>query len=104
LGFEKGKILPSRAFCSDESQGYPVIMIAKHFGTFSFNNGRVGGIVATDRTSHGQDLLIIQASHVGYDPLSKQFGIYRRLQTAHQECGANCGKVDDVISWYKNEF
>jgi len=108
LGFEKGKIMPSRAFCSDESQGYPIIMIAKHFGTFPFNNGRVGGIVATDRhgphTSHGQDLLIIQASHVGYDPLSKQFGIYRRLQTTHQECSANCGKVDDVISWYKNEY
>ena len=31
LGFEPGKIMPSRAFCSDESQGYPIIMITKHF-------------------------------------------------------------------------
>ena len=30
LGFDAGKIMPSRAFCSDESQGYPVILLAKH--------------------------------------------------------------------------
>ncbi len=34
-GFERGKIMPSRAFCSDESQGYPTILRAKHFGTFT---------------------------------------------------------------------
>ena len=71
LGFEAGKIMPSRAFCSDESQGYPIIMMAKHFGTFPFNHGLVGGIVATDRhgphAEHGKDLVIIHASHVGYD-------------------------------------
>jgi hypothetical protein len=87
LGFEQGKIMPSRAFCSDESQGYPIILIARHFGTFPFNHGRVGGIVATDRhgphAEHGKDLVIIQASHVGYDPDSKKFGVYRRLQTAN---------------------
>ncbi|TNF97584.1 MAG: hypothetical protein EP297_10415 [Gammaproteobacteria bacterium] len=108
LGFEPGKIMPSRAFCSDESQGYPIIMIAKHFGTFPFNHGRVGGIVASDRhgphAAHGQDLLIIQASHVGYDPETKTFGIYRRAQTTHGECSSNCGKIHNVISWYKNEY
>jgi len=41
LGFEPGKIMPSRAFCSDESQGYPIILIAKHFGSFPFNHGLV---------------------------------------------------------------
>lgn len=108
LGFEEGKIMPSRAFCSDESQGYPIIMIAKHFGTFPFNHGLVGGIVATDRhgphAEHGQDLVIIQASHVGYDPQTKRFGTYRRLQTTEQACGPNCGKVQHVISWYQNEY
>ena len=53
LGFEAGRIMPSRAFCSDESQGYPIILIAKHFGTFPFNHGMVGGIVATDRRGSG---------------------------------------------------
>jgi hypothetical protein len=108
LGFETGKIMPSRAFCSDESQGYPIIMIAKHFGTFPFNHGRVGGIVATDRhgpySEHGQDLVIIQASHVGYDPETKKFGSYRRLQTANQGCSPNCGKIHHVIGWYQNEY
>ncbi|MDH5180705.1 MAG: hypothetical protein OEZ39_18670 [Gammaproteobacteria bacterium] len=108
LGFEAGKIMPSRAFCSDESQGYPIIMLAKHFGTFPFNHGRVGGIVATDRhgphASHGQDLVIIQASHVGYDPQTRRFGTYRRLQTTDQECGSNCGKIHHVILWYQDEY
>ena len=71
LGFEPGKMLPSRAFCSDENQGYPIILITKHFGTFPFNHGRGGAVVATERhgpyAEHGEDLVIIQASHVGYD-------------------------------------
>ncbi len=108
LGFEPGKIMPSRAFCADESQGYPVIMIAKHFGTFPFNHGRVGGVVATSRhgpfAAHGQDLVIVQASHVGYDPETKKFGMYRRAQTTHGECSSNCGKIQNLISWYQNEY
>jgi hypothetical protein len=100
--------MPSRAFCSDESQGYPIIMITKHFGTFPFNHGVVGGIVATDRhgphASHGQDMLIIQASHVGYDPETSKFGTYRRAQTTHGECSSSCGKIHNVITWYQNEY
>ena len=108
LGFSPGKILPSRAFCSDESQGFPIILITKHFGSFPFNHGNVGGIVATDRhgphAEHGKDLVIIQASHVGYDPDEKSFGVYRRMQTEHREMTSSCGKVDSVISWYLSEY
>ena len=108
LGYEPGKIMPSRAFCSDESQGYPIIMLNKHFGTFPFNHGRVGGIVATGRhgpyASHGKDLVIVQASHVGYDPLGKQFGTYRRLHTENLDSSANCGKIDSVLQWYLTEY
>ena len=75
IGLEPGKIMPARAFCSDESQGYPVILLAKHFGVFPFNHGRVGGIMANGRhgphAHHGKDLLIVQASHVGYDQSPK---------------------------------
>ncbi len=108
LGFKKGKIMPSRAFCSDESQGYPIILIAKHFGTFPFNHGLVGGVVAADRhgpySQHGEDLVIIQASHVGYNPDSKKFGIYRRLQTSQQIESDNCGKICHSIRWYLKEY
>ena len=108
LGFEPGKIMPSRAFCSDESQGYPIILMTKHFGTFPFNHGRVGGVVATGRhgphAAHGRDMVIVQASHVGYDPQQKTFGVYRRTHTTHEECGSSCGKIHNVISWYKNEY
>ncbi|MCU7938945.1 MAG: hypothetical protein KZQ64_06465 [gamma proteobacterium symbiont of Bathyaustriella thionipta] len=108
LGFKPGRIMPSRAFCSDESQGYPIILIAKHFGTFPFNHGLVGGIVATDRhaphSHHGKDLVIIQASHVGYDPVNERFGVYRRLQTEDACETSNCGKISGALEWYLQEY
>ncbi len=108
LGFTANKIMPSRAFCSDESQGYPIILISKHFGTFPFNHGQVGGIISTDRhgphSHHGDDLVIIHASHVGYDPHSAQYGHYRRLQTADQHTTISCGKICATIQWYLDEY
>ncbi|MDH5701047.1 MAG: hypothetical protein OEZ41_13925, partial [Nitrospirota bacterium] len=108
LGFTPKKTLPSRAFCSDETQGYPNILIAKHFGAFPFNHGRVGGIVATDRhgphAHHGKDLLIIHASHVGYDPESCSFGSYHRKHTEHFETTPTCGKIDSALRWYVKQY
>ena len=108
LGFQRERMMPSRAFCSDESQGYPVILIAQHFGTFPFDHGRVGGKVATDRHAphahHGEDLIIIQASHVGYDADTKRFGVYQRQRTRGQEFGDNCGKLCAVLHWYQQEY
>jgi hypothetical protein len=49
-------------------------------------------------------MLIIQASHVGYDRENKVFGTYRRAPTTHLECSASCGKIQQVISWYQNEY
>ncbi len=107
-GFEPGCIMPSRAFCSDENQGFPIILITKHFGAFPFNHGLVGGIVATDRhgpyAHHGKDLVIIQASHVGYDTETEKFGIYRRLKTAPSTDTSSCGKIDAVLKWYHQEY
>jgi len=108
LGFEPGKIMPSRAFCSDENQGYPIILITKHFGVFPFNHGQVGGIVATDRhaphAEHGRDMVIIHASHVGYDPERGVFGAYRRIQSEDRHLTASCGKIEAVLRWYQDEY
>ncbi|MBE9564125.1 MAG: hypothetical protein IMF17_02690 [Proteobacteria bacterium] len=108
LGMKANDIMPSRAFCSDENQGYPIILLAKHFGTFPFNHGRVGGIVATDRhgphANHGKDVVIIQASHVGFNPENNEFGVYRRLQTENHELSTDCGAICEVLHWYKDEY
>ncbi len=108
LGFTPGKIMPSRAFCSDESQGYPVILIAKHFGAFPFNHGLVGGMISTDRhgphAHHGKDLVIIHASHVGYDSHTGEFGVYHRLQTEDMSATTSCGKICGTLDWYQNEY
>jgi hypothetical protein len=108
LGFERERMMPSRAFCSDESQGYPVILIAQHFGTFPFDHGRVGGKVAINRhgpfAHHGEDLIIIQASHVGYDADAKRFGVYQRHRTEGRAFRDNCGKLCAVLRWYSQEY
>jgi hypothetical protein len=108
LGFRRERMMPSRAFCSDESQGYPVILLAQHFGTFPFDHGSVGGRVATDRhgphAHHGEDLVIVQASHVGYDPAQRRFGVYRRPRTTEGGFGPNCGKLCGVLDWYQREY
>lgn len=108
LGFTPGQIMPSRAFCSDESQGYPIILMAKHFGTFPFNHGQVGGVISTDvhgpHAHHGKDLVIIHASHVGFDPESGKYGVYRRLQTENHEETTNCGKICGALDWYSKEL
>lgn len=108
LGFQRRLMMPSRAFCSDESQGYPVILLAQHFGTFPFDHGRVGGKVATDRhgphAHHGEDMVIVQASHVGFDPVVRGFGRYRRPRTACGGFGANCGKMSAVLAWYEAAY
>lgn len=108
LGFTPGKIIPSRAFCSDETQGFPIILLTKHFAAFPFNHGRVGGIVSIDRhgpyAEHGKDLMLIQASHVGYDPETGRFGVYRRLHTEHETFSCNCGKIGGIIANYAVEY
>lgn len=108
LGFEKGKIMPSRAFCSDESQGYPIILLAKHFGAFPFNHGQVGGIMSCDRhgphSHHGKDLVILHASHVGYDSETKSYGRYRRIHSEDCQYSSNCGKIFGVLNWYLKEY
>ncbi len=108
LGFRKGLIMPSRAFCSDENQGLPIILLTKHFGTFPFNHGRVGGIVAVDRhgphSHHGEDLMILQASHVGYDPASGVYGIYNRPHMEGHCLSDSCGKLIHVITPYLGQY
>lgn len=108
LGFTPGKIMPSRAFCSDESQGFPIILLTRHFGAFPFNHGRVGGIVSVDRhapyAEHGKDLVLLQASHVGYDPETGEFGVYRRLHTEHGGNTCSCGKIGDTLEAYRRDY
>lgn len=108
LGFEAGKILPARAFCSDESQGFPIILLTKHFGVFPFNLGRVGGIMANGLSGpyalHGKDLVIVHSSHVGYDPQTSSYGVFRRPQTEHNSCTSNCGKMQAMLDWYIKEY
>ena len=63
--------MPARAFCSDESQGCPVIPMTQHSGTFPSGHGKVGGRVASIGTCPAPIavtiLVIVQACHAGFD-------------------------------------
>lgn len=108
LGFAPRLMMPSRAFYSDESQGYLVVPIAQDFGTLPFDHGRVGGKVATDRhapfSHHGEDLVIVHASHVGYDPEQRCFGRYRRSRTTTGGWGSSCRKLASILEWCQGEY
>jgi len=100
--------MPSRAFCSDENQGWPIILLTKHFGTFPFNHGRVGGIVAIDRhgphAHHGEDSVLVQASHVGYDPRTGAYGKCSRPKMLGTCISDSCGKITHVITPYLEQY
>ena len=108
LGFKKGLIMPSRAFCSDENQGIPIILLTEHFGIFPFNHGRVGGMIAVDRHAphavHGEDSVIVQASHVGYDPVSGVYGTFLRSRMKKKNISVSCGKLSHVITPYMEQY
>ncbi len=108
LGFEPGRISPSHAFCLDENQGYPIIMLNKHFGGYPFNYGKNAGVVAIEQNvsqeKHGQDLLIIQASHVGYDPTTKEFGRYKRRSTSGEISTSDCDVISNILESYLDEY
>lgn len=103
-----GKMLPSIGFCADENQGYPTILIMKHFQAYPFTHGYIGGILALDRhgphAGHGKDVLIIHAPHVGYDPDLRKYGVYRRKQVDPPVLSSCCGKVDGTLGLYKREY
>ncbi|CAE8627918.1 unnamed protein product [Polarella glacialis] len=109
LGMKTGKMLPSIGFCSDENQGYCTILITKHFRCFPLNHGYIGGIMALDRhgphAAHGDDMVIIHAPHVGYDPVNETYGSYRRSQSSKEDYKSTCcGKVAGVCAPYKGAY
>jgi hypothetical protein len=111
-GMEPGLIMPARCFCSDGSQGYPTMLLAKHFGTFPFDYGQIGGTFDFNRSpafvTHGRDMVVVQATHVGYDPVTKKYGEYPRHRTstdpANVTCTANCGLVKILTKPYSDAY
>lgn len=64
--------------------------------------------MAVDRhgphSHHGEDLMILQASHVGYDPDSGLYGQYSRSQMMGKCLSDSCGKLIHVITPYLEQY
>ncbi len=105
--FRKNETIVSKAFCSDENQGGSTLHLCKNFGVYPFNHGRVGATVALDRNGpfshHGKDLVIVAASHVGFDEENHVFGTYRRPHCGQEtfDCGMLVGTIADYLTEYE---
>lgn len=64
--------------------------------------------MATDRhgphSHHGEDLMILQGSHVGYDPNSGVYGTYNRPKMMGDCPSDSCGKLIHVITPYLEQY
>ena len=71
---------------------------------YPFKHGKVGATVSMSSheafAAHGQDLVIILASHVGYDPETCEFGMCKRWLTEDEGHSTNCGKIAGTLAWY----
>ena len=107
LGFSRSRMMPSRAFCSDESQGYPVILLMQHFGAFPFDHGRVGGksrrIGMGPTPTTGRTSSSFRPATSAMTRCAAPFGVYQRPRTADRGFGDNCGKLCAILRWYQNE-
>lgn len=95
-------------FCKDEDQGYSQLFLAKHFGSFpvdlSFIDGTLDYEAFWEFSSHAGDMVIIQASHIGYNPLLSAFctspgptsDVVGRQIICHSLCTA--------IEWCQQEY
>ncbi len=54
--------------------------------------------------SHGKDLVLLVASHVGYNTETHEFGRCQRWLTEKDMVTSNCGKIAAVLSWYLKEY
>ena len=77
-------------------------------GRYPFKHGKVGATVSMSSheafAAHGQDLVIIVASHVGYDPETCEFGMCKRWLTCDEGHSTNCGKIAGTLAWYIEEL
>ncbi len=48
--------------------------------------------------------MIVQASHVGYDPNSGVYGTFRRSRMADKSISVSCGKLSHVITPYMEQY
>ncbi len=64
FGFRRGHMQLASAFCADEDQGYPLLILTKHFGAFPVDVGtKNGGINYQEIPQQPDtDLVIVQAS------------------------------------------
>ncbi|MFC1690800.1 hypothetical protein ACFL0W_01350 [Nanoarchaeota archaeon] len=115
--FDSKKTLPCRSFCSDETQMVIADLLSSYFGARPFNFGRVGALLALDRSPaaahHGKNLVIVSAAHVGYDPnASNSAEQYGRIFRPQMDCSVDddhshsscCGKIVGTITPFKESY
>lgn len=97
-------VLPAIWQCSDESQSIKKALFGYVYNCPSFNLGRVGGLLDTQRLAtaalHGNDLVIVGGSHIGADE-NKGIGYIRRV---HDQVAPCCGMLRRILHDYLQAY
>ncbi len=102
------RIRLASAFCMDEDQSYSQLLLAKHFGSFpvdlSFIDGTLDCEAFNEFSAHAGDMVIIQASHIGYNPLKSAF--CTSPDPASDVVGGeiSCHSLCTAIEWCQQEY
>lgn len=94
------------AFCSDEEQGCPRLILTKHFGMFPVDIGTASGGINYPEISeeHATDLVIVQASHMGCIPASKGHEDHQESERMKRKESCVCHYQYETLRWYQKEY
>ncbi|GMR08527.1 MAG: hypothetical protein BMS9Abin26_1532 [Gammaproteobacteria bacterium] len=102
------RIRLASAFCMDEDQSYCQLLLAKHFGRFpadlSFIDGTLDREAFNEFSTHAGDMIIIQASHIGYNPLKSAFCTFPDPTSDIVAGEISCHSLCTAIEWCQQEY
>lgn len=105
-GLRRGHMRLASAFCSDKNQGYALLFLTKHFGTFPVEVNTASGRIDYREIpeEHDADLVIVQASHMGCAPQRKEYDDRQKSEWMNEEQSRICQYQDKTLRWYQSEY
>ena len=108
LGLPAKRIHLASALCADEEQGYIQLLLTKHFGVFptdlAHSDGTLNRRALLQLAAVAGDIVIVQASHVGYSPKRPGYSRCSRVDSGIDTQLSCCLSVSRGLEWYSREY
>jgi len=108
LGLPAKRIHLASALCADEEQGYIQLLLTKHFGVFptdlAHSDGTLNRRALLQLAAVAGDIVIVQASHVGYDLKRPGYSRCSRVDSSIDTQISCCLSVSRGLEWYSREY